>query len=527
VQQPEPAGRLEAGLPTVDRSDPPIRACGTAVTAFVGRTLKGPVGEPVRITDFAQFVQIFGGLWQPSTLSYAVDQFFENGGEEALVVRVVSAGRAPTIDLPAGAEWLILSGLLPGSREYLRASVDYDGIDPAETCLFNLVVQRVRAPGSELVEAQEIFRRVSVEDDAPRHLAAVLAGSRLVRLVGPAPRQRPDITPGIGPYRFVGYIACNADGDDGDPLSDYDVIGNESLRRGLFALEGHAFNFLCIPPLTHDRDLGMSTLVVAGRFCRRHQALLVVDPPSAWVDESSALLGVAHWPFHSADAVMFFPRIETIDRLKGRPGTFASCGVAAGLLARADRSGSHWWSTESSHLTLRPTLKPACAVGDRVRAQLATRGVNVLVQARGQPRSGPSTRTLAGGPPRKADSRTLLARRMLLWIAASVERGTQDVTLIGNHPISRERVRARVHRFLGELVAQGALAAAGISGTPFVICDERLNGDVALAAGEFHLLYGFQPEDGREPEAWRVTHRPGNSQTRPVTVNPHALGSRP
>ena len=39
------------------------------VTAFVGRTLKGPLNRAVPVGSFAEFQQIFGGLWQPSTLS--------------------------------------------------------------------------------------------------------------------------------------------------------------------------------------------------------------------------------------------------------------------------------------------------------------------------------------------------------------------------------------------------------------------------------------------------------------------------
>ena len=184
MRQPVPAGLPAAGADDLSRSDPPLRPAPTAVTAFVGRTLKGPVNEPVRVTGFAQFLQQFGGLWQPSTLSYAVDQFFENGGEEALVVRVASAGHPPTLDLPAGDEWLVLAGLAPGSREYLRASVDYDGIEPGDTSHFNLVVQRVRSPGSELVEAQEIFRRVSVADDAHQLRGRQHCADRACRVSG-------------------------------------------------------------------------------------------------------------------------------------------------------------------------------------------------------------------------------------------------------------------------------------------------------------------------------------------------------
>src|SRR5580658_9199190 len=117
-----------------------IARAATGVAAFVGRTLKGPVNRAVAIASFGEFQQLFGGLWQPSTLAYAVEQFFENGGRHAFVVRVVNGARPPTLTLRAGAGELRLQGINPGSREYLRASVDYDGTGAAETDLFNLVV---------------------------------------------------------------------------------------------------------------------------------------------------------------------------------------------------------------------------------------------------------------------------------------------------------------------------------------------------------------------------------------------------
>ena len=76
-----------------------IERAPTGVTGFVGRALKGPIDEPVAINSFAEYQRVFGGLWQPSTLSYALEQFFENGGRRAIVVRVVNGGRPPTITL--------------------------------------------------------------------------------------------------------------------------------------------------------------------------------------------------------------------------------------------------------------------------------------------------------------------------------------------------------------------------------------------------------------------------------------------
>src|SRR5690606_29155634 len=109
-----------------------------------------------------------------------------------------------------------------------RASVDYDGIGANEPDRFNLVLQRVRTARSEHVEDQEIFRRVSILPDANRYLADALAESQLVRLVSAVPSVRPDRTLGEDGRSLAGYAHSSPDGDDGAPLSDYDIIGSAS-----------------------------------------------------------------------------------------------------------------------------------------------------------------------------------------------------------------------------------------------------------------------------------------------------------
>jgi hypothetical protein len=288
-------GGLAALAPFVEpETSGAIEPADTGTVAFVGRTLKGPVNEPVVITDFARFQRIFGGLWSDSLLPHSVEQFFEHGGTRAVIVRVASGARAPTIDLPAGRGRLTLLGISPGCQEALRASGDHDGIARQDQDLFNLVVQRVRARGSELVEAQEIFRRVSILPGSARDVARKLANSQLVRVTGELPRSRPDITRGADPQAMIGYVECNDDGDDGQWLSDYDLIGSEAQRTGMFALrDGPRFNFLYLPPPSLDRDIGMSVLVVGARFCRRQHALLLVDPPARRTTTQMAFDGLA------------------------------------------------------------------------------------------------------------------------------------------------------------------------------------------------------------------------------------------
>ena len=142
---------VERGAPSLELArsltEPIIARLPSAVTAFVGRTLKGPVQRPVTVASFAEFQHVFGGLWQPSPLSYAVEHFFDHGGGRAIIVRVANGARPPTITLPGGGGALRLAGVNPGSREYLRASVDYDGIPEGDGDRFNLVIQRVRSAG--------------------------------------------------------------------------------------------------------------------------------------------------------------------------------------------------------------------------------------------------------------------------------------------------------------------------------------------------------------------------------------------
>jgi phage tail sheath protein FI len=65
-----------------------ITGVATSITAFIGRALRGPVNEAVTINSFADFERRFGGLWVDSTMSYAVRDFYLNGGSQAIIVRL-------------------------------------------------------------------------------------------------------------------------------------------------------------------------------------------------------------------------------------------------------------------------------------------------------------------------------------------------------------------------------------------------------------------------------------------------------
>ena len=522
------AARILSGIQIAEQNGPghAVMRASTGVTAFVGRTLKGPVNQAVSIANFADFQRIFGGLWQPSTLSYAVEQFFDNGGTAAVVVRVANGGRPPTMVLGSGASALSLTGLIPGSREHLRASVDHDGIGANETDRFNLVVQRVRGANSELVEDQEIFRRVSVRPESGRYVVDAVAESRMVRVTGRIPTERPGITPAEEAGGVIGYVCANNDGDDGAPLTDYDVIGSAQTSTGLFALQGAVqFNLLCIPPLGRDQDVGASTLLVAAKFCRERHALLVVDPPQAWTNASQAIDGMRDWPFRADNAVMYFPRMIATDRLRGRPEIFASCGAVAGMLARADAASPLWSPIDHDEVLLRHGFRAACSVSDAERARLSQCGINTLSSVRVAHNLHTVARTLATGNTAATDWRYLAPRRLAQFIAQSIEQGTRWVLFAGNTPETWRRAQMQVLEFLSSLDDEGAFPGSLPGEGFFAICDARLN-DPAADPQVMQLLYGYAGARAGEMHSFLVTHGGGRSGVRSAAANRYTTSGR-
>ncbi len=77
----------------------PISGVATSITAFIGRTLAGPFDQPTSINSVAEFERKLGGLNADFPLGYAVRDFFNNGGQDALVVRRDRAALASTDDV--------------------------------------------------------------------------------------------------------------------------------------------------------------------------------------------------------------------------------------------------------------------------------------------------------------------------------------------------------------------------------------------------------------------------------------------
>jgi phage tail sheath protein FI len=168
-----------------------ITGVATSIGAFVDFFSQGPMNEATQVLSFADFERTFGGLDVRSEGSYAVQQFFLNGGSNAYIVRTSSttaanAAAAAAIameDGPGGAVVLTATAKSAGAwGNGVRIDVDYGAKDPAT--MFNLTITEVAMQdGKVQVLATENFRNLVIDPTSATDAAKVVnAGSRLITL---------------------------------------------------------------------------------------------------------------------------------------------------------------------------------------------------------------------------------------------------------------------------------------------------------------------------------------------------------
>jgi phage tail sheath protein FI len=190
---------------------PTIPGVSTSDTAFVDFFKRGPTDRAVQITSFNMFERIFGGLDERSEASYAIMQFFLNGGAVAWVCRAIfddqgkpagtknaTATKGHLLASAAGSPQagLTIEAANPGSwGNFLQVAVDYNTLDnqphmashptrvphvyPAS---FNLAVRELDPTRTQVVSS-EVYRNLVIDPTSPNYCIDVINNaSSLIRI---------------------------------------------------------------------------------------------------------------------------------------------------------------------------------------------------------------------------------------------------------------------------------------------------------------------------------------------------------
>jgi phage tail sheath protein FI len=487
-----------------------ITGVATSITAFIGRALRGPTDEPITINSYGDFERLFGGLWVDSAMSFAVRDFYQNGGSQAIITRLYhaeSGGGAKPAKASISLSNMELEAAYPGAwGNKLRARVDYDTRPalPGEdgTLMFNLYI---RDDGTGQIEE---FRNVSVETGHPRRVEKVLQNeSRLVVVDGAVPATRPDAhgnTPDLGKTIWddnatatnTPVLLANR-ASDGVVLTvnDFTGVGKETAKLGLFALEkADIFNLLSIPPYLANGNVDAALIGSAASYCEKRRAILLVDPPTTWNSKDTAKSGVASVGTSSKNAAVYFPRLRMPNPLKeNQTEDFVPSGAIAGVIARTDSQRGVWKAPAGLDASLVGVPQLSVSSTDPEIGELNPLAVNCLKFMPGTGRVVWGARTLQGDDRLASEWKYLPVRRTALYIEESLFRGTQWVVFEPNDEPLWSQIRLNVGAFMQDLFRKGAFAGSTPREAYFVRCDKTTTTQGDVDRGVVNILVGFAP----------------------------------
>jgi len=496
-----------------------IAGVSTSVTAFLGRTARGPVNEPTTVNTFADFERTFGGIWSQSALGSTLRDFYLNGGSQAIIVRLFNPGTppatsssstsaatpsssAPKVRAPLNIDTLPLEARDPGSwGNYLRARVDSAAPGVAENYglvdsdLFTLTIF------DKKTGTMELFRNVSLKPGSQQIDKILAIQSRLVRVpdgttlpdTAPKPHGSPargksiwdddTASTGVSSSNFV---------SDGASLTENDFIADnlQANKQGLYALERIAlFNLLCIPPYTASNDVDADLIAEAAVYCEKRRAMLLVDPPSTWASKEQAKAGIASLGTTSKNAILYFPRLQRANSLDN----FVPSGAVAGIIARTDAQRGVWKSPAGLDTAIAGISQLSVPLTDDEIGELNPLGINCL---RTMPAAGPvvwGARTLQGDDRLASEWKYLSVRRLTLYIEESLYEGTKWVVFEPNDEPLWAQIRLNIGSFMRDLFRQGAFQGQTPQEAYFVQCDRTTTTQSDIDQGIVNILIGFAP----------------------------------
>lgn len=513
-----------------------IAGVATSITAFVGRTRRGPADLPVTVTSFGEFERVFGGLWALSWLGFAVRDFFTNGGGQAVIVRLFradSGANAKRSTARLAVDTLQLDAAEGGLwGNSLRARVDYvtrpadASLGESSSSLFNLFV---RDGTTGVIE--EHRNVVVAPPEHPRLVSRVLANeSRLVRAtgMGAARPSASGTTVDAGKTIWDDNTAVTntkvdtaGEASDGQGLTSAEFTGTglEAAKRGLFALEkADLINLMVIPPYTTSDTVDTSVVTAAAAYCEKRRAMLLVDPLPTW-DEVSDVTGAFASPgfaaalgTNSKNAALFFPRLRQGNPLKDNQiEPFSPTGAVAGVIARTDAERGVWKAPAGLDAGLAGIAGTTVPLTDGDIGQLNPLGVNCLRQAPAAGNVVWGARTMQGADLLASQWKYLPVRRTALFLEESLYRGTQWVVFEPNDEPLWAQIRLNVGTFLNDLFRQGAFQGTTPRAAYFVKCDRETTTQADVDLGVVNIHVGFAPLKPAEFVVLRVQQLAGQS----------------
>ncbi len=289
-----------------------------------------------------------------------------------------------------------------------------------------------------------------------------------------------------------------SNGDDGSPITNFDLLGTADKKTGLHALDDASdVNFIAIPGASDPAVVG-----AALGYCGTRQDCFFIADASGKRTKDTPITEPVHVQDYMRNKVspknsygaLYYPWLEVADRAgagKNPRRYVPPSGFIAGLYARIDNSRGVWKAPAGTETGLVGPIGLEYSVTDSEQDILNPIGVNCI---RHFPDSGIvvwGARTFAAQS--DPEYRYVPVRRYTLYLRQSIYRGTQWSVFEPNDKPLWEQLKANIDDFMMGEFRKGALAGATPDEAFSVQCDEELNPPSEVNAGRLNMEVAFAP----------------------------------
>ncbi|MGH9244065.1 MAG: phage tail sheath family protein [Acidimicrobiales bacterium] len=491
----------------VSSGSKPIEAVGTAVAAFVGFAEKGPVNEPVLVTNWTQFTQTFGEFLEGSYLAHSVYGYFLNGGGTAYVVRVGANGEAEPpaarAELPAGEEGAkapyVVKALEAGDGAGDISVEVVDANEPNDENFKLLVKKRgqvaeeydnlttKRGPQNVVTTVRRQSKLITIEETKGASTPA-----NLTRVQLPLTAALP-ATIDVTADTYVGSAADRSGFGGLEAIDEITMLAVPDLmaayQRGLLDADG--LKAVQLAMIAHCELMG--------------DRVAVIDAPPSLNAQQVKDWRVEEAGYDSKYAALYWPWVKIMDPLRGQPIHVPPSGHMAGIWARNDDTrGVH---KAPANEVVRGAISLETNITKGEHDQLNPVAVNCIRSFPGQGIRVWGARTLSSDP----EWRYLNVRRLFNFVEKSILNGTNWVVFEPNDPKLWDSVKRTITMFLRQVWRNGALFGRTPAEAFFVRCDEENNPPEQRDVGILMVEIGIAPVKPAEFVVFRISQFPGGA----------------
>ena len=464
----------------------PIAAAGTAnaAAAAIGAFSRGPE-EVTLITSWYDFVNTFGGHSNAYPATFGISSFFQNGGSELYVRRVLSEDAASSASPIAPATGSTAVGTITAKNKGVDGNnIRFQFSASAISGLWNLSVYREGGASSADVSAGndvlvETFTNVSISDSLSSDyiVNVVSLNSKLITVS----IEEGDITPSTARIPLVG----GSDGEEPPVAEDYTLVlpEFETVDRPLviFAPE--------ITTALGDVD-GKTVQDAVVSWASGADAFAVLDTP-AGLDVATALTYASGFDATSFAAV-YYPHFFVKDAL-GRSATslrkVGPAGAIVGLYLSTDRAAGPFKAPAGVTANIRGAvaLEKSFTNTELDSLNAATSPINAIRNIPGSGVVSMGARTLLQDG---TANKYINMRRSLIFIKKSLNNLSQFALFENNNEDLWRQINTVFDVFLNDYRNQGGLRGNTAAQSYFIKVDAENNTPESIANGEVHIEVG-------------------------------------